>query len=145
MQRFIPLSVLLLILGYACYNRNSRTQHTSKPVHPILHGSTSDTTQTSSRYPSLKAYIIHVINHGSSQLHFKDDEIMEGGYAPSEDAPGIACYVLSLAGEQCAYPPEAAGYYSSICGGCHGDDAKGLNGTYPDLTRRPLLGWTPPK
>jgi len=65
---------------------------------------------------------------------------MEGGYAPKEDAPGIACYVMHLAGKACSYPAEAAGYYTSICGGCHGHYGKGLNGTYPDLTRPVLLG-----
>jgi mono/diheme cytochrome c family protein len=31
-------------------------------------------------------------------------------------------------------------FYTSICGGCHGDDGKGLGGNYPDLTRKKLLG-----
>ena len=140
MQRFLPLLILLLILGYACYNRQYR-QHSTQPQTAVTPESQPAADSAARTVHSLKDYIVHVINHGSSQLHFKKDEIMEGGYAPREDASGIACYVLTLAKEQCDYPSEAAGYYSSICGGCHGDDGRGLGGTYPDLTRRPLLGY----
>ena len=96
----------------------------------------------SSRSAYTLSYIVQVIHHGSEQLAFKKDEVMEGGYAAKEDAEAIACYVMSLAGSPCpqSYPPEAVGYYTSICGGCHGNDGRGLNGTYPDLTRKPLWG-----
>ena len=30
-------------------------------------------------------------------------------------------------------------FYTSICGGYHGNDGKGLSGNYPDLTREKLL------
>ena len=65
---------------------------------------------------------------------------MEGGYVSQKDASSVACYVLSLAGKQCNYPKEASLLYQSNCAGCHGNDGKGAGGTYPDLTRRPLLG-----
>jgi len=67
---------------------------------------------------------------------------MEGGYVPSEDAAKIACYVMEFSGRKCTlpYPPIARSLYSSSCGGCHGNDGKGEHGTYPDLTRNPLLG-----
>jgi len=89
----------------------------------------------------IKAYIVHVINHGSDTLGFKGG-IMEGGYADREDAEKIACYVLELSGKKCPhpYPKDAAMFYTSICGGCHGNDGKGLGGNYPDLTRKKLLG-----
>jgi archaellum component FlaF (FlaF/FlaG flagellin family) len=89
-----------------------------------------------------KTYIVNVINHGSSQLHFKEKEVMEEGFVSKEDAPKVACYVLSLSGKKCKdpYPEDAAMFYTSVCGGCHGDDGKGLGGTYPDLTRKTLLG-----
>ena len=90
----------------------------------------------------LKQYIIDVINHGSSQLAFKSNEVMEGGIALEEDASKIACYVLELSGKKCKtpYPKDATMYYSSNCAGCHGDDGKGLHGAYPDLTLPTLLG-----
>ena len=89
----------------------------------------------------VKKYIVNVINHGSDTLGFKGG-VMEGGYALKEDADKIACYVLELSGKKCPYdyPTDAAMFYTSICGGCHGNDGKGLGGNYPDLTRKKLLG-----
>ncbi len=86
-------------------------------------------------------YIEDVINHGSDTLGFKGG-VMEGGYVAKEDAPKIACYVLELSGRKCPhpYPEDAAMFYTSVCGGCHGNDGKGLGGNYPDLTRKRLLG-----
>jgi hypothetical protein len=88
-----------------------------------------------------KAYIIDVIDHGSDSLGFRGG-VMEGGFATHEDAEKIACYVLSLSGQRCehTYPKDAAMFYTSICGGCHGDDGRGLGGNYPNLTRKKLLG-----
>ncbi len=31
-------------------------------------------------------------------------------------------------------------FYSSNCGGCHGEDGKGIKDAYPDLTKEKLLG-----
>ncbi len=86
-------------------------------------------------------YILHVINHGSHQLGFPGGE-MEGGYVSPDEAPKIACYVMELGGHRCPhpYPKDAAMYFTSVCGGCHGNDGKGLHGSYPDLTRPRLLG-----
>ncbi len=87
------------------------------------------------------SYISHVINEGSNILGFPGGE-MEGGYVDSSVAPRIACYVLELSGRKCPheYPKDAAMYFSSVCAGCHGNDAKGLHGSFPDLTRERLLG-----
>ena len=89
----------------------------------------------------VKQYIIHVINHGSEQFNFKGG-VMEGGFVSNADAPKIACYVMEFSGKKCKTPYEknAAMFYSSNCAGCHGEDGKGLNGTYPDLTRKNFLG-----
>ena len=89
----------------------------------------------------VKQYIIDVINHGSDTLGFKGG-VMEGGYVSPEDAPKIACYVLELSDKKCSesYPEDAAMFFTSVCGGCHGNDGKGLGGNYPDLTRKKLLG-----
>jgi cytochrome c553 len=88
-----------------------------------------------------RQYIIHVIDHGSHTLGFKGG-VMEGGFAAHEDASKIACYVLEMSGKQCRkpYPEDAGMFYTSICGGCHGNDGRGLGGNYPDLTRKKLLG-----
>ena len=89
----------------------------------------------------MKQYIIHVINHGSEQFNFKGG-IMEGGFALPADAPKIACYVMEFSDKKCETPYEknAAMFYTSNCAGCHGEDGKGINGTYPDLTRETFLG-----
>jgi hypothetical protein len=88
-----------------------------------------------------KQYIISVINHGSYDLGFVGG-VMEGGYVSHDDAPKIACYVLTLSGKKCyePYPADAEMFFTSVCGGCHGNDGKGLGGNYPDLTREKLLG-----
>ena len=67
---------------------------------------------------------------------------MEGGYIPKEKAKDVACYVYELSGKKCTkpYSKDASLYFTSSCAGCHGTDGKGINGTYPDLTKNPLLG-----
>ena len=148
----IPYITVAIVLLYGLYNGytkqkgkdNSAKENPRYSEHVKLHTTPHVIEELQHiNSPSYTiTYIIKVINHGSSALHFKKDEIMEGGFASSKDAPMIACYVMSLAGESCQtpFPKEAAMYYSSNCAGCHGEDAKGLNGTYPDLTKRPLLG-----
>ena len=86
-------------------------------------------------------YILHVIRYGSHQFDFPGG-VMEGGYLSSEEAPKVACYVMELGGRRCPHPAaeDAAMFFTSVCGGCHGNDGKGLHGAYPDLTRSPLLG-----
>ena len=86
-----------------------------------------------------KSYIIDVINNGSNQFSFKGG-VMEGGYIPKEDAPKVACYVMTLSGNECDYPKDAYLFFTSSCAGCHGEDGKGLHGSYPDLTQKTLLG-----
>jgi len=86
-----------------------------------------------------KSYIIDVINNGSNQFDFKGG-VMEGGYIPKEDADKVACFVLTLSGKECDYPKDAHLFFTSSCAGCHGEDGKGLNGSYPDLTKDKLLG-----
>ncbi len=86
-------------------------------------------------------YIVDVIDHGSDTLDFSGG-VMEGGYVAHEDALKIACYVYELSGRKCdrPYPADAEMFYTSVCGGCYGNDGKGLGGHYPDLTRAKLLG-----
>jgi hypothetical protein len=155
-SHIVSYGAVVIVLLYGIYNALA-SKHTSGHRAAAPESSLANTQPPKARHEvsSVKRelqqarqttyrqkYITDVINHGSSQLHFKPQEVMEGGFASPEDAPKIACYVISLAGESCreGYPEEAAMFYSSNCGGCHGEDGKGLNGTYPNLTQRPLLG-----
>ncbi|NKQ40292.1 MAG: hypothetical protein HF962_01825 [Sulfurovum sp.] len=151
MQKYIPLLVLIIIVSYAIYNSQLKTE--IKKVSPVANQyldhknkhSTIDIQEELSVIDTdeyLKQYIIDVIVHGSVGLRFNKDEIMEGGFASKEDAPKIACYTMELAGRKCqeAYPDDAALFYTSVCGGCHGNDGKGINGAYPDLTLEKMLG-----
>ena len=150
MKNIIPLIAILIILIYALYNANFRNAkkvkiHTHKhykehvKVHKTTHYADELSQIDLDKYT--KAYIIKVINHGSDILDFKGG-IMEGGFASAEDAEKIACYTLTLSGRKCTtpYAKDAAMFYTSICGGCHGNDGKGLGGNYPDLTRKKMLG-----
>ncbi len=92
--------------------------------------------------PYLEAYIERIIMVGSSGLGFPSGK-MQGGFADVSDAQKIAHYVVTLSGKHCGnheMAKKAEMYYTSNCGGCHGNDGKGLNGTFPDLTRATLLG-----
>ncbi len=90
----------------------------------------------------LEAYIERIIMVGSSGLGFPSGD-MQGGFADVSDAQKISHYVVTLSGKDCGdhqLVKMAQMYYTSNCGGCHGDDGKGLNGTYPDLTKPTLQG-----
>jgi len=87
-------------------------------------------------------YVLSVIAHGSHRFHFPGGE-MEGGFLEGMEARKAACYVMELQGRRCPDKEASRGgamYYTSVCGGCHGNDGKGVHGNFPDLTRRPLLG-----
>jgi len=152
MQKNLPYFAIIIVLLYAFYNARSNTDNKNIKKNPVnskyvnhvrTHKETHLQEELSRVHTNayLKQYIVNVINHGSEQFDFKGG-VMEGGFASKEDAPKIACFVLELSGKKCAspYPEDAAMYYSSNCAGCHGEDGKGLNGTYPDLTRPVLLG-----
>jgi len=150
MQKFLPYIAILIVLIYAFYNAKFRDEkkvdnHTNKHYkeHIKTHKSThcEDGLSNVNTAEYTKEYIVKVIDHGSNILDFKGGE-MEAGFASHEDAEKIACYVMKFSGKKCKdpYPKDAAMFYTSICGGCHGDDGKGLGGTYPDLTKEKLLG-----
>ncbi len=154
MKHSIPYLAVVIIVCYAFYNARVQ-QHTDKKNHNKKVTSTYRKHTEEHKVSHIReeldrlhtdeytrTYIINVINHGSTQLRFKKNEVMEEGFVSKEDAPKIACYVMSLSGKKCRdpYPEDAAMFYTSVCGGCHGDDGKGLGGTYPDLTRKTLLG-----
>ena len=152
MQKYTALIAIVAVILYGLYNAQSRKKIAQKPApnptyaaHTRLHPDTHHAAEELARLESpesIRRYITHVIIHGSDTLHFNQDEVMEPGFASPEDAPHIACYVMTLRGDRCDDPQieQAQGYYTSICGGCHGNDGKGTGGAYPDLTRQPLLG-----
>jgi len=87
-------------------------------------------------------YVETVINEGSDVLHMPSGS-MAGEYATPEDAKIIAAYVMTLSGRKPTHPEyiqEGNLYFNGNCGGCHGDDGKGLNGAYPNLTLKELKG-----
>jgi len=150
MQKFIPIIAIFIVLIYAVYNakfRDAKKVETPTHKHYKEHVKTHKTTHYADELSQIntdtytKDYIIKVINHGSAILDFKGG-IMEGGFASAEDAEKIACYTLTLSGKKCSVPyaEDAEMFYTSICGGCHGNDGKGLGGNYPDLTRAKMLG-----
>ncbi len=146
---FLLLLVTLLFWINRPEKRESKTAHNhmeSQEKRGCIECSEKDIEKRlkllkSTRY--LEKYIEHVINSGSAQkLGFAYGE-MQGGFADSAAAPKIAAYVASLAGRKPTHPEwikEGRTFYVSNCGGCHGEDGKGINGTFPDLTRDPLLG-----
>jgi len=137
MKRHLPsYFAIAVVLLYGLYN--AWLQERTESRKDILQIKPQSPQTLSSA--NIDTYIVDVINRGSSSLHFKKEERMAAGFVSPDDAPGVACYVRTLAGESCRYPKEASLLYSSNCAGCHGNDGKGLHGTYPDLTRRPLLG-----
>lgn len=149
MNKIIAL-LFLLVIFYGIYNayfqapRNDKKESdTQYAAHVKMHHSTHFEDELSRIDTSAYTlqYIINVIDHGSYSLGFRGG-VMEGGFAAHEDASKIACYVLELSGKQCdePYEKDASMFYTSICGGCHGNDGKGLGGNYPDLTRKKLLG-----
>lgn len=150
MQKVLPYIAILIVLLYALYNakfRDLKHADTHTNIHYEEHIKIHKTTHYEDELSQIntsaytKQYIIKVINHGSNILDFKGG-VMEAGFASADDADKIACYTLELSGKKCKdpYAKDAAMFYTSICGGCHGDDGKGLGGTYPDLTKSKLLG-----
>jgi cytochrome c553 len=151
MQKNLPYIAIIIVLIYALYNAKFRSSKEATvkvnkeyTEHIKIHKEKSHFEEELSKLKTnayVKQYIIDVINHGSAQFEFKGG-VMEEGFASEQDAPKIACYVLELSGKKCKepYKNDAAMFYTSVCGGCHGDDGKGLGGTYPDLTKSKLLG-----
>lgn len=91
----------------------------------------------------LENYIVHIINNGSNGVLGFSGGVMESAIATKEDAPNIARFVLSLSGKKSSDDKagkEAQLFYTSNCGGCHGDNGKGLNGAFPDLTLKSFKG-----
>jgi len=148
----LAVVAILLVVGYAFLNHSGMKKMPEKiPSTPspdivagkyfFSHSPPAEEIKKLDTPQYVHDYVVNVINNGSNRLGFPGGE-MEGGYLDSEQADMVACFVLELSGRKCPheYPQEAAMYFSSVCAGCHGNDGKGIHGTYPDLTRRRLLG-----
>ncbi len=149
MGKILPYIAILLVIVYALYNatlKDSIGTEINKTKH-IEYKKADKTVKYKEELEQIdktsyiKTYIISVINNGSNKLNFPAG-VMEGGFAPQSEASDIACYVLELSNKKCnkSYSNTASLFYTSNCAGCHGEDGKGTNGTYPDLTRKKLLG-----
>ncbi len=148
MRKFLVVMLLGVVL-YGLYNTLSQkapataqvqTKSSPSPASYRLALLERELAQIDSpRY--LLSYITEVIDHGSDSLGF-GEEGMAGGFAAPQDAPKIACYVLTLSGKTPPHPcaPQAQMFFTSICGGCHGREGRGIPGKFPDLTRKKLLG-----
>jgi len=137
LERNIAFFAIVIILIYTMFNYYNKSKHIDKrSVNSI-----KIINKESNKSLSEIEYIINVINNGSNHLGFKGGE-MEGGYIPKEKAKDVACYLMSLRRKPCkdGYSQDAPLYFSSNCAGCHGVDAKGIKGSYPNLLREPLLG-----
>lgn len=91
----------------------------------------------------VEAYIIKIINEGSNGHLGFSGGAMDAGIAVKEDAQNIARFTMSLSGRKSsddAIGKKSELFYTSNCGGCHGNDGKGLNGTFPDLTKKTFVG-----
>ncbi len=145
----ILVSLFVLLAFYGYYNAQKKSAHKTKETGIAAATLTSQAKHLQLEHELLeigsvrytKEYIVNVVNHGSSVLGFKGG-VMEGGFASRDDAGKIASYVLTLSGKKPleTFPQDAQMFYTSNCGGCHGDNGKGLGGNYPDLTRETLLG-----
>lgn len=91
----------------------------------------------------VEAYIIRIINEGSKGILGFSGGVMDAGFAAPEDAANIARYVMSLSQRKSsddALGAKSELFYTSNCGGCHGNDGKGLGGAFPDLTLKRYVG-----
>jgi len=146
LNRYIYLAIFILFTG--CEKENIATK---KPLHvepkPIALNANDIKAELSKIDTTayLEEYIIKIINEGSNQNLGFPTETMDAGIAHPIDAQNIARYIITLRKEKssdddCARKAEI--FYTSNCGGCHGNDGKGLNGTFPDLILKNMLGIT---
>ncbi len=150
MSKVLPYIAILAVILFGLYNamlKESNKETIIKNKKYIEHKKIckivqyKDELSQINKVSYIKEYIISVINNGSSILDFPGG-VMEGGFAPRSEASNIACYVLELSNKKCkkSYTTNASLFYTSNCAGCHGEKGKGINGSYPDLTREKLLG-----
>lgn len=146
------LIVLALLLLSDC---EPRQHHESTPAvcRTNYHGAvttdaTDDPEMLRKQYDEIgsvaccERYIEKVINEGSNVLNLPAGS-MAPDYADPTDAPKIAAYIITLSDRIPTHPEyiqEGNLYYNGNCSGCHGNDGKGLDGAYPDITSTLFAG-----
>jgi len=134
----------LLLLG--CEKEEtitSKSLHVKPPVRALHVDEIKEELAKINTVPYIETYIEKIINEGSNQNLGFPTKTMDAGMAHAIDAQNIARYVMTLRAQKSTNDEEAKKaeiFYTSNCGGCHGNDAKGLNGTFPDLTIQTMLG-----
>jgi len=135
MKKLALLLLPFLFLGFALLQKKSATA-------PSAPKATSSSHPLSIRWDGnetalFEEYVFLVIKHGSKELGFPTQ--MEGGYVNDEEARKIAAYLATLQGYSPSHPEwveEGAALYHGNCTGCHQPGLK----SFPDLTKKPLLG-----
>lgn len=142
------LFLILTLLFVGCEKETIQTKESLhvKPTQEPLHVKIQNIKNELKRIetiPYLEDYIRNIIINGSSNnLGFPAGN-MQGGFAYKSDAKNIARFVVTLSNQKSSDDKQAKKaeiFFSSNCGGCHGQRGKGLNGSFPNLTRNPLLG-----
>ena len=90
----------------------------------------------------IEEYIQKIIKNGSLGHNYPGGE-MQPNLVDEKTAKKISYFVIELTGRKSTHPKEAQKaqmFYTSNCGGCHGDNGKGLNKRYPDLTKKSYFG-----
>jgi len=139
--------IFALLLFYGC--EKNKEIKTIKPLHVKLKTKPLNVDDIKAELSQIgttqyiEKYIEKIINEGSNQNLGFPTKTMDAGIAHAIDAQNIARHIISLRGQKssdddCA--KKATIFYTSNCGGCHGNDGKGLNGTFPDLTRPTMMG-----
>ena len=149
MKQNLILIFIILFAIVAFFINQSRLHNVQKVTNHTdhkkeqLHQNSKEKIEDIHSVKYLESYIEDVINNGSSQnLGFAYGD-MQAGFADKDAAKKIAAYVVTLSGKQPTHPKwvkEGHTFYISNCGGCHGEDGKGIHGTFPDITRKTLLG-----
>jgi hypothetical protein len=144
LSKYLLLALLILLTGCEKEKVASKKPLHVEPKLKALHVddikaelSQIDTTLYTEQY------IEKIINEGSNQDLGFPTKTMDAKMAYAIDAPNIARHIMMLRNEKssdddCA--KKATIFYTSNCGGCHGNDGKGLNGTFPDLTIPTMIG-----
>lgn len=136
--------ILLIISYFIKHNKNVTDSITSKNIE-IKSKKSSKIENELKKIDSVtyfENYVIDVINHGSNRLNFPSGA-MDGGYVSPIEAKKIATFMATLQGFNPSHPEwvkEGEILFNGNCTGCHGIGGKGQKGSFPDLTRKPLLG-----
>ncbi len=133
-SKILAVAIIVLVILYGLLH--------SRKVSKKESFSEVNVTKSKNEFIDEYNYILYVIDNGSNRLHLKGGE-MPAHLVPKDISPKIACFVVKeFQKKSCPkkIDPNARGYYTSNCGGCHGDDGKGIKGIYPNLTK-PLKGF----